>query len=171
MRKAVIAVVLSLGLSVVWAETAAAAPTRTEYVAQVDPICQSAVGPLGTIWHGYNKTFKRVDHAVKVGNTKGFLTGTKRLSQLLNSLARTRTGMVDQIAAVPPPDADAGTIGTWLGDLRQEAGFEYSAANAVLKLQIGKFFQRLHRADAASTAGKGAIAAFGFHVCGVFPAT
>lgn len=169
MRRGTIAVILSLGLIAAWADTAAAAPTRAEYVAQVDPICQSAAGPLGAIWRAYNKTFKRTDHAVKVGNTKGFLRGTKKLSQLLNQLSGTRTGMIDQIAAVPPPDADAGTVGTWLGDLRQEVTFEQSAARAVLRLRIGKFFSFLRQADRASTAGKTAIAGFGFQSCGVFP--
>ena len=171
MRRSTIAVILSLGLIAASADAAAAAPTRADYVAQVDPICQSAVGPLGAVWSAYNKTFKRTDHAVKVGNTKGFLRGTKKLSQLLVQLSGTRTGMINQIAAVQPPDADAGTVGTWLGDLRQEVTFEQSAARAILRLRIGKFFSKLRSADRASAAGKAVISGFGFHVCGVFPAT
>jgi len=169
MRKAVMPFVLSMGLVVGWAAPADAASTRAEYIAQVDPICQSFVGPLGEAWSAYHRNFKRTIRAARADNTKAFLRGTKKVAQSLNLISRTRTGMVDQIAAVPPPDTDAGTIGTWLSDLRQEGALESSAASAVLSLRINKFFRRLRQADDAETVARGAISGFGFTVCGNFP--
>jgi hypothetical protein len=169
LRRGSAVLVLSLVLCAVAATPAAAAPTRPEYIAQVDPICQSSAGPLGTAWGAYHRAYKRTTHAAKVGNFKAFLSGTKKESVTLNQLSRTRTGMLDQIAAVPPPDADAGTIGVWLTDLRNESAFEAAAASAALSLKINKFFKKLGQADKAWNAGKVAIAGFGFQACGVFP--
>lgn len=58
MRKPVMPFVLSLGLIAVWAAPANAASTRAEYVAQVDPICQSFVGPQAKTIKTYNKNYK-----------------------------------------------------------------------------------------------------------------
>ena len=143
MRKGLIALALSVGLLAAWPGVAATAPTRSEYIAQVDPICQSFVAPLGSAW--------------------------RKVARSLNRISGTRTILIGQIAGVQPPDADAGTINTWLNDLRQEAGIETSAAAAIKRLKFGKFFTLLRQADGAETAGKQAIAGFGFAVCGVFP--
>ena len=169
MRKALVALVLSICLLGALPEAAAAAPTRSEYIAQVDPICQSFVPPLGGAWGAYNKAFKGTSRAVRMGNRKGFVRGTRKLARSLDRISSTRTTMIGQIAAVPPPDADAGTIATWLNALRQEAGLETSAARAIRGLKVGKFFKLSQRADGAETAGKDAIAGFGFAVCGNFP--
>lgn len=56
MRKAVMPFVLSVGLIAVWAAPADAASTRAEYVAQVDPICQSFVGPNDDAIGAYFRT-------------------------------------------------------------------------------------------------------------------
>lgn len=169
MRKTLVGLVLSVCLLGAWPGSAAAAPTRPEYIAQVDPMCQSFVPPLGSAWKAYNKNFRATSAAARKGNTKAFLRGTKKVARSLNLISSTRTTLIGQIAAVPPPDADAGTINTWLNDLRQEAAIETSAAGAVKRLKLGKFFKLLRQADNAETAGKQAIAGFGFAVCGVFP--
>lgn len=107
--------------------------------------------------------------AAKAFRVSRFLKLTKKTAASLSLLSQTRTGMTDQIAAVPPPAEDASTVGSWLGYLGQEEAFESSGASALLRLRIDKFFKRLGQADKAWTAGKGAIAGFGFQVCGVFP--
>ena len=169
MRQALVSLVLSICVLGAWPGVAAAAPTRSEYIAQVDPICQSFVPPLGAAWSSYNRAFKSTSRAVRKGNKKGFLRGTRKLARSLNAISGNRTTMIGQIAAVPPPDADAGTIATWLNALRQEAGLETSAARAIRHLKISKFFKLSRQADGAETAGKDAIAGFGFAVCGNFP--
>jgi hypothetical protein len=169
MRRALIALMLSMGLIAGGAAQADAASTRAEYIAQVDPICQSFVGPMGDAFSAYQRSFKALNHAAKSGNTKRFLRGTKRTAASLNRIAQTRTSMLDQIAPVQPVTSDVATINTWVGFLRQEAGFENAAATAILGLKIGKFFSNLRQADSAQSNGKGAIAGFGFQVCGTPP--
>jgi hypothetical protein len=168
-RRAVVVLVLSTVLVAVGTPPADAASTRAEYIAQVDPICQTFAGPLGDAWGAFHRNFKGMLRAAKSGNFKRFLKGTKRMAVSLNGISQTRTSMIDQIAAVPPLAGDAGTVGTWLGYLRQEGGLEGSAASALRRLQIAKSFHRLRRADKASAAGIGAISGFGFQVCGTFP--
>jgi len=169
MRRALIVLGLSLGLIAGGAAQADAASTRAEYIAQVDPVCQSFVGPMGDAFAAYQRSFKALNHAAKTGNTKRFLRGTKRTAAALNRIAQTRTSMIDQIAPVPPVASDVATINTWLGFLRQEAGFENAAATAILGLKVGKFFHNLRLADTAQTSGRGAVAGFGFQVCGTPP--
>src|SRR5262245_39932676 len=154
MRRALVALVLSACLLGAWPGAAAAAPTRAQYITQVDSFCQSYVPALGSAWGAYNKAFKTTNRGVKQGNAKAFLRGTKKLSQSLNRISSTRTTLIAQIAAAQPPDADAGTITTWLNSLRLESGFESSAARAILGLNIGKFFKLARQADGAETAGK-----------------
>jgi hypothetical protein len=169
MRRAIVVSLLSIGLLATSAAPAAAAPTRAEYIAQVDPMCQSLVGPMGAAWSSFNKAFKQTNHAAKKGNTKAFIRGARATIRSLNTLSATRTGLTDQIAAVQPPDADASTVSTWLGDRRLQAAFESSAASALAKGQFGKFFHRLGGAGRAQTAGRAAVAGFGFATCGSFP--
>jgi hypothetical protein len=77
--------------------------------------------------------------------------------------------LIDQIATVPPPAADAGTIGTWLNYRRQSDAFATSAAAALNRPvpQIGKYFKRGKQANASLDAAGRAIYGFGFHVCEV----
>jgi hypothetical protein len=169
MRGALIAFVLSAVLIGLGAAPANGAATRAEYIAQVDPICQSFAGPLGDAWRAFHRNFKRTTRAARKGDLKALVRGTKREARSLNQLAATRTSMIDQIAVVPPPEADAGTIAIWLNHLRREVAFERSAASATLNLQFGKYFKKLRQADKAEKAGMQAIAGFGFQVCGNFP--
>jgi len=168
MRRAIAVSVLSTGLVIAGAAPAAAS-TRGEYVAQVDPICQSFVAPENAAFGTYKRNFKRMGHLAKSGTFKAFLRQTKRTARSLNGFAQVYSTVTDQIATVPPSDGDAATIGVWLNDRRQAAGAATSAATALVRLQIRKFFQRLSQFDAAEAAGIQTITGFGFQVCGVVP--
>jgi hypothetical protein len=89
-----------------------------------------------------------------------------RSLQQLNQLDIT---LNDQIAAVPPPAADAGTVGSWLNARRQANAFAASAAEALNRPvpAISKYFKLVDRTNAATSASTSAIAGFGFQVCGV----
>jgi hypothetical protein len=165
-RRAVVVLVLSAGLIAV-AAPAYAASTRAEYIAQVDPICQSFVGPAGDATGSFNRNLKRLFRLAKSGTLKAFIRQNSRTARSLNRLAQILTSMTDQIVAVPPPDADAGTIGTWLDHRRQADAFAMSAASALKKLNAKRFFRQLDRAGKADQAAVRTISGFGFQVCGV----
>jgi hypothetical protein len=167
LRGAIVAALLAI--AVVGVTPAHAAPTRAEYIAQVDPICHSFVGPMGGAWGSFRRAFKRMDRLAKSGTVKAWLKQTRRTAASLTQLSQIRTSMTDQIAVLVPPAADSGTVGLWLGYLRNEGAFESSAASALLALSIDKFFKRLGQADKAWLQGKETATGFGFHTCGTFP--
>jgi hypothetical protein len=146
-----------------------AASTRAEYIAQVDPICQAFVDPENAALRAYRKNAKRWDRLASKGTLKAWLKQTRRVSRSLLRLTQLDTTLNDQIAAVPPPAADAGAIATWLNARVQANAFAASAAAALNRPvpAINKYFKLIDRANAALAASTRAIAGFGFQVCGV----
>jgi hypothetical protein len=169
MRKAVMPFVLSVGLIAVWAAPADAASTRAEYISQVDPICQSFVGPEHAAFRAYIRNDKREVHLARSGTLKAWLKATRRTSHSLVRFAQIDASLIEQVAAVSPPAADAGTVGTWLNYRRQANVHTASAAAALNRPvpEIGKYFKRAKQANAAVEAAGRAIEGFGFQVCEV----
>ena len=168
-RRAAIAFVLSTALLVIWAVPADAASTRAEYIAQVDPICESFVGTHDAAVKAYNKDAKRWEHLAGKGTLKAWLKATRRASRSLTRLTQIEESLYEAFAAVPPPAADAVTIGTWLDDRRRSTALSASAAAALNRPvpELGKVFKKIKHANAALAAADRAIEGFGFQVCGV----
>ena len=169
MRRAVITAVLSVGVIAVGAAPANGAATRAEYIAQVDPICESFVGTHDAAVKAYNKDAKRWEHLAGKGTLKAWLKATRRASHSLTRLTQIEESLYEAFAAVPPPAADAVTIGTWLDDRRRSTALSASAAAALNRPvpAIGKVFKQIKQANAALAAADRAIEGFGFQVCGV----
>jgi hypothetical protein len=168
MRKAVMSFVLSAGLIAIWAAPAEAASTRAEYVAQVDPICQSFLGPNDNAFHAWFKNEKLLGRVAKNGTLKQFGAQTKRVARSVKRLAQIQANLTDQIAAVPPPTEDFATVGTWLNHRRQEEAFLRSAASILVQYRPYKQYVRnLNMADAADQAATRTVSGLGFQVCEV----
>ena len=168
MRKAVMAFVLSAGLIAVWAAPADAASTRAEYVAQVDPICQSFVGPNDDAISAYLRNWKRLGPVASKGTLQQFGAQTKRVASSLKRVAQIHADLTNQIAMVPPPTEDFGTVGTWLNDRRQEEALLRSAASILVQFRPYKqYFRKLNLADAADEAATRTVSGLGFQVCEV----
>jgi hypothetical protein len=161
--------VLSAGLVAVSAVTPAqAASTRAEYIAQVDPICQSFVGPNDGAVHAYLKDWKRLGPVAKNGTLKQFVAQTKRIARSLRQLAGIKASLTNQIAAVPPPAEDSATVGSWLDYRRQEEAHVRSAASILVQFKPYKlYFRQLNLADAADQAAAQTVSGLGFGVCEV----
>lgn len=147
--------------------TAGAASTRAEYIAQVDPICQSFVVPVSNSFKAYHRAFKAMNRRAKIGPLKAFVKSIRRTANTLNDVAQTHLSMLQQIAAVAPPVADLTTINAWTTALGQEQANEVAATTALRQLRFGVFLKRLNQADAAVNGATAAISGFGFTVCGV----
>jgi hypothetical protein len=147
--------------------SAGAASTRAEYIAQVDPICQSFVAPITGAFSSYHKAFKALNKHAKSGSIKSFIRSIKRTARTLDAVAQLHLSLTAQVSAVPPPAADVATINAWTTALGQEQANEVAAANALRRLKFGAFFKRLDQADSAVNAATNAIAGYGFTVCGV----
>jgi hypothetical protein len=168
MRKAVMPFVLSVGLIAVWAAPADAASTRAEYVAQVDPICQSFVGPNDNAFRTLFKNEKLLGRVARNGTLKQFGAQTKRVARSLKQLAQIQANLTNQIAAVPPPTEDFATVGTWLNSRRQEEALVRSAASILVQFRPYKqYLHKLDMADAADQAATRTVSGLGFHVCEV----
>jgi hypothetical protein len=158
------AIVLAIAMA---PSTAGAASTRAEYIAQVDPICQTFVAPVTNGFKAYHRAFKAMNKRAKSGSFKAFLASIRRTANTLNTIAQVHLSMLQQIAGVAPPPADLATVNAWTTALGQEQANEVGATNALRQLRFGTFFKRLHQADAAVSAAGAAISGFGFTVCGV----
>jgi hypothetical protein len=157
-----------MGLIGVGAASADAASTRAEYIAQVDPICQTFVGPENTAISTYHRNYKRWIHDATHGTLKNWVKQTRRTASSLAAFSQIHASMTEQVAAVPPVDADAGLITTWLNGRRQADAFATSAASALKRINVGRYFKLVRKVDKAEAAGAAAINGFGFHVCGVY---
>jgi|SRR5262245_11031113 len=146
-----------------------AASTRAEYITQVDPICAPFVSLENDAYRAYRRNSKRWFHLASSGTLKAWLNASRRTSKSLTRFSQIDMSLNEQIAAVPPPTADAGTIGTWLTDRRQADAFAASAAAALNRPvpQVGKYFKRVKQANGAAAASSRVIEGFGFQVCGV----
>ena len=63
-----------------------------------------------------------MNRLAKAGTLKAWVRQTRRAARSLSWFNQVHPGLTEQIAAVPPPAADAGTMGTWLNDRTQACG-------------------------------------------------
>ena len=157
---------LATSTLLIWAPAASAASTRAEYVAQVDPICQSYKGPEFNAAKAYQRNYRLWVRSATKGTAKAFVRQTHRLAQSLFAWDRLHSSMTAQIVAIAPVPADAAVIDTWLNDRRRSDAFADAAAFALNKFQIRRFFRLTGRADKVERAGIQSINGFGFQVCG-----
>src|SRR6266576_4554716 len=132
-----VAGLLKVGLVAV--QSAGAASTRADYIAQTDPICQQtidaqrrAAGPkgfVGPLKQGHLKTAGRSVRRVFAAFAPG----------------------VDQVAALQPPAADAQLIGTWVQDLRAQVPLGNRVATALIHDRLPvKQLRRLGKLNVAT---------------------
>lgn len=157
-----------LAIPVVAVTPAHAASTRAEYVAQVDPICQGFVGPMQDAFRAWVRNEKLLGRVAAKGTLKQFGAQTKRTARSLKRIAQIHAGLTNQIATVPPPAEDFGTVGSWLNHRRQEEALLRSAASILVQFRPYKqYFRKLDMADAADDAAGGTVSGLGFQVCEV----
>lgn len=165
MRKTVsFASVLAVSLVVV--APANGASTRAEYIAQVEPICQSFAPQEATASSAFSRDYKRWARLLSHGTLKSWVRQTARTAAALRAFNNVHAAMTEQVAAVAPPPADASTITTWLNDRRQADVFSAAAASSFAHFKFPQFRKKLNQANAADAAGAQALSGFGFQVCG-----
>jgi hypothetical protein len=164
-----VAALLTIGVAGV--TPAQATSTRAEYIAQVDPICQSFVGPESSALSAFITNSKRLGRvaksSVRSGNFKPFLRQNRRTAGSLNTYAQIHSTLTDQIVAVPAAPGDEGTVSTWINDRRQTEALVRSAATALNQFKFKVFVRQLGQSDTAELASINAISGMGFKVCGV----
>jgi hypothetical protein len=142
-------------------------PTKAEYIAEVDPICQSYLAPQRTALQNYHRLYKRWIRAASKGSLKSFIRLTHRTASALRVFDRVHSALTEQVAAISPPDSDAGLIGIWLNARRQADALGDAAARALDRFKAGRYFKLARRADNTEAYGVQAIGVYGFQVCGI----
>jgi hypothetical protein len=130
---------------------AAAAPTRDQYIAQADPICQATI-----------------DAQIKAAGPKGFLGPLEQghLKAAGRSMRRVFAALspgVEQLAVIEPPAADAQLLGTWVQQNRAEVPLGMRVAGALIRDRLPR--KLLTRLGKLNTSTHALVAGFGFHYC------
>jgi hypothetical protein len=129
----------------------AAEVSRTEYKAQVEPICKANA-------QANERILKNVRKMVKQGKLGP--AGTKFLKA---STALTKT--YNQLKAVPQPTADEARLAKWLGYVKKEADLFKSAGKALKAGNRGKAQRFVNQLTTNANQANATVLAFNFRDC------
>jgi hypothetical protein len=157
MRKALMPVVLSVGLIAVWAIPADAASTRAEYVAQAEAICAKPVPQLFKLDQQVLKLRKRHDlrpsqYAVRLG-------------KIMGKLANIEGGILAGLGTLTAAPGDETTVASWLQAEQQAKGLLDRAAQVGKHGNLRQFIGLLNQALSAANQADQIVASFGFRSC------
>jgi hypothetical protein len=145
--------------------TAYGAATRAEYVAQVDPVCQTQTPPAQLAFANFFKQAGKhgpgaLSHPKQVtGATRG---PAMRLYRNLGNIYATATA---QIALVPPAPEDAARVSAWLA-LRGTVAADLQKMAQTLKHNRLRHFDRATiQSGIDITAANNSVRDFGFQYC------
>jgi hypothetical protein len=153
-----------MALMAVGATSASAASTRAEYVAQVDPICQTAAGPARRALKRFLKDEGRlgkIAHPTK----RQVRALVNPLARMLIRLGSIEAGVTSQIATVQPAPGDEAIVASWVQDRTQYSQLSVAGARKFRKLKVVAAARLLSQADTALLQGQQLIASFGFRYC------
>ena len=128
---------------------AQAAPTRAEYVAQVDPMCRENLPQWQATDAAERKTFKRWVHLTNKGTLKAWVKQTHKHAAALKRHVQVHASLTVQISAVAPPAADAQLVADWLTYRRESERLTQSAANAFDAFKFKRWDKQTGRANKA----------------------
>jgi hypothetical protein len=157
MRKAVMALVVSMGLIAVWAAPAEAASTRAEYVAQADAICV-APGPQ------YAQLMRQLNEVKKQRNLRPSKLAVK-LGKIVGRLGAIEGGILTQLGTLTAAPGDEATVAAWLQGEWNAKGLVDRSARAGKHGNLYKFLGLLNQSIAASERANQIVASFGFQFC------
>jgi hypothetical protein len=147
------------------AATAQAAPTRADYVAQVDPICQASKASQKHEARKYKRQFRRLrEQGLDPDRpTKRAIRMTVRF---YDRLARIQRGTTNQIAIVPPAPGDEPLVAEWLRLRSMRIELTNHAIHAYARNRKSHQFKRLlEKANLAEINAESAVADFHFRYC------
>jgi len=168
-----IALAIASTLPTIAAESASAATTRAEYVAQVDQICSQSsrdsgrLGPKLKILFGPNalSPIPGAPQPTKKQIHRSLNRLVNRIARILATFNRTFSATTEQIALVPAAPGDEGAVAQWISGLRQYAIHTAESLRALRHHKPGAalFLQGL--AVDALNSGGAAVQGFGIGIC------
>jgi hypothetical protein len=138
-------------LSAVAVATAIAAPTRAEYVAQLNGICKQTQKPL-----------KRNQSAEQRAiNQERWSKAARIEARIDRGFAR----LLQRLAPIPRPAGDEALIGKWLDAQTFQLRADRKFGRALATGNVHRILSALHRAVKADTASEQIIAGYGLDAC------
>jgi hypothetical protein len=150
--------VLAIGIA---AAPANAASTRSEYVAQVDPICLSSQIQAHKVLRKHHLPTILFLDDLRSGDRKTQL----RIAKSIEVTIKLDHRVVNQIAAVLPPPGDEGTITKWVADLRRYTANEVKAVHAIRADKGRRAYRLIFTALRPLIVDNQALKPFGFEHC------
>jgi hypothetical protein len=132
-------------LSLTVAPALAEGPTRADYIAQADPICQA--------------TFKqKLPQPKDRHDVKGY-------ARLFSAMGHRIEAMTDRLDRIPKPVADEFGLGNWLKSLHSWARASSQAGGALRHRNVRRYKVALRKLNRAQKVRLNASETFGFQVC------
>jgi hypothetical protein len=144
-----------------WAAVAQATATRTEYVAQVDPICQATTVQARQTLRSHHLPTVLFLEDLRSDDRKAQL----RIAKIFQVTIRLNRLLINQIAAVAPPQGDEATITKWVADLNFYVASEGKAAHAVRIHKARRAYRLILRAIRPLFEDNEVLQPFGFQYC------
>lgn len=153
-RFAVLALCLA-AFAILASAAAAEAPTRAQYVAELERICEPG-----------SKATQRAVHGVRadVRSERFHIAGTK-----FAKAERIFSHTVRAISTVPRPPADARTLARWFADLNREEVYLGRIAAALHVSKLPRFQRALTDFVHQGNRANNAVISFGFDYCSFKP--
>jgi hypothetical protein len=151
------------------ATPANAAATRAEYVAQIDPICQSALARESATLKRFTRRVKRIrrhNPDVEVHPTKPFL---RTVSAGYRQLAGEVSLANGQITPIAPAPGDELTASRWMQDRTAFAQAAQRAGQLIAHGALKRFLRAAIAMVNYEAAAREVIAGFGFTYCSKAP--
>jgi hypothetical protein len=153
-----------IGVLSVLAAPAQAATSRTEYVAQVDPICQVAYVAEKSAYKTFHRRNKRSEAQLKRGDLPA-KAARKTLFHFYRRTAQATQSMLSSISPIPAAPGDEATIASWLAGRQQSVDKQRRAFRALAHGQAGRFFKLDLAAIFGEVNANHLVAGFGFAYC------
>jgi hypothetical protein len=156
MKRFAIAVMAS-GAVLAVAAPAASALTRAEYVTQANNICTQQAGPGGV---------SDINRATAILSKAKSRADLKKAGRLYVTGAKLAAKLLDQIALLSPPPADAAVLSRWVGDQRGQVGLLVPLGKALKQGANTKKLVKLAKpVDAEGKRADQLVIGFGFNSC------
>ena len=170
-RRPLIALAITAIALAITVPPAYGASTRAEYVAQVDPICQTAAKPEAKAYYGQVRANRKLYLQIQAGvpRRRAYEHYFRRAVRFIRRRERVYSGETTQISAVPPAPGDEQVVGQWLQKRVESAELLDRAIVAAHRRKFSNMAGFEDFAGAAEADGENFVADFGFRYCTPIP--
>jgi hypothetical protein len=167
---ALAAIAIGLAAVAITAAPAAAASTRAEYVAQVDPICQAGLAQEDAAARPVLKKLKRIQKQRRQAHSRKTRARVTRrelrtLASFFDVVAKVEQGLNAQIATIPPAIEDTSLVQVWLRVRGEAVVATQRLLRSFAKGDIFGALGLIFEVEAKSEEASDLVRDFGFHYC------